>query len=399
MNIEDDPKITDKKVTIVGGGAAGLVCAYQLLKRGISVTVLDRGQGGGRLSDANVFCGGYQYTPRLVKELGISNKLLPYGRNQISFWTGEKMIFLTKPLGALKFFKASNLMKILPRIIELIKMRFLFRNPIDKTEEIRDLSLVEWGKKKNVPEEMINNFFYPFVTFCGEPDPNKISADYGLFFSREFLMAFLKKTMYTFEESYTLEPLSEKLMEVIGPALIKNANVTDVERKKEGFNVVYNHKGEEKSMESDIVVMATPIPEINKLVSLGLDWEYTDGYTITARGDFKYKDLLFSVSIKGENPFVVTQEKDEKGIYQKFYFYSEKFGEMAPFYHNGEFNIRGKETYRPYFGVAKPGAKTPDLEQEDNLYICGDFYRWPLSESAVASASIVAEKIEDKIKG
>ena len=42
------PKNTDRKLVVVGGGAAGLMAAYAAAKRGLSVTILERNARMGR---------------------------------------------------------------------------------------------------------------------------------------------------------------------------------------------------------------------------------------------------------------------------------------------------------------------------------------------------------------
>ena len=75
----------------------------------------------------------------------------------------------------------------------------------------------------------------------------------------------------------------------------------------------------------------------------------------------------------------------------------ESLNEMKLFYNNGEFEIIERKGHFPLMGVPSPGIPIPNLKQDKNLYICGDFYRWSLSEASVASGTVVAEMISTEM--
>ncbi len=112
-------QVSDKKeVAIVGAGLAGLVCAYELSKAGIKVTVFESdARVGGRVKSVivnkqSVDLGGFIIYPwytqyhRLISELGLTNQLQKIGKVNIVYQTTTgKLYNSTKSIALLEKLK------------------------------------------------------------------------------------------------------------------------------------------------------------------------------------------------------------------------------------------------------------------------------------------------------
>jgi oxygen-dependent protoporphyrinogen oxidase len=125
-----------RRVAIIGGGLAGLTCAYALKQRGVEAVVFDASaMPGGRLwtehKDGFIIDAGAQYllspdlfrnTFRLIRDLGLSGNLLPIAPHVGQVYQGRIYRYpVASAIGLLKF-KGLNIADkaLLPRMAYLL---------------------------------------------------------------------------------------------------------------------------------------------------------------------------------------------------------------------------------------------------------------------------------------
>ena len=112
------------RVVVVGGGIAGLACAYELRKGGAQVTVVEKDRLGGvirteRVGDFLVeggpdsFITQKPWAKELCEEIGLGDRLIPTSSRRVWVWHGGRLhempegVFLTVPTRIGPFLKSS----------------------------------------------------------------------------------------------------------------------------------------------------------------------------------------------------------------------------------------------------------------------------------------------------
>ncbi len=121
--------VTKKKIAVVGAGISGLICAYELQKKGFEVIVYEKeNQVGGRMSSrskngltfdigANHLCGLYGSMQTYCKEFGITWKKMHFDvyriyRNKKIIKSYQAVGLLTRLRLAIEFFRTRKQPKI-----------------------------------------------------------------------------------------------------------------------------------------------------------------------------------------------------------------------------------------------------------------------------------------------
>lgn len=141
-----------KKVAIIGGGISGLTAGYLLAKRGIEVTVFEKNKElGGLLGDFEI--NGFKLEKtyhhifktdksviRLIKELGLEEKLKWHESSVGLYWNGKMYPFVT-PMDLLKFKPLPFLDKVRTGLVALYLQK-------DKNwEKFEKITAYEWMEK------------------------------------------------------------------------------------------------------------------------------------------------------------------------------------------------------------------------------------------------------------
>lgn len=268
-------------LVVIGGGIAGLTAALSLNKKGFKIVLLEK---SGRL-------GGAMYT---VEENGFQSEL------------GPNTVLETSPK-VTKLIEEAGLADVKTYADETSKNRYIVRNgkptplamsPLAfiksplfswkaKLRLIGDLFVPAWNNSyeenlsqfvtRRLGKEFLDYAINPFVAgvYAGEPSElsvkhgfpklYELEQKYGGVFKGQFKGARDRKRsgetskqnarMFSFPEG--LKMLPEQIAEILGDAIIKNSNVTDMNKKDGNWNVIYqNLEGIKHNIDTKAVLYA-----------------------------------------------------------------------------------------------------------------------------------------------
>lgn len=255
-----------KKVVVVGGGIAGLSCAWQLRKAGFAVQVLDAGETpGGRCRDivldgipvragARMLYSFYGGMMALIEELGIGQEVVKLGHASIQCESGGRRFPITfgpsKDLllgGAMSFKTLWRLRKLLPDLLQA--RRHGDPDDLASLPQFDHQTLSEYLAGKGLGE-FDANVVQPL--FRGARNWNTSDVSPGFFLLTTAFMA--GHYGFTFKQGigYLAQTLAERLDVVSG------VQVMSIEQTADGARVVASNGGAEPiSLQADIVVCAT----------------------------------------------------------------------------------------------------------------------------------------------
>ncbi|MDO8436484.1 MAG: FAD-dependent oxidoreductase [bacterium] len=387
------------KVGIIGGGIAGLTCAYRLSQKGIDMTVFEKEVLFGGRVKFSVLVGGPTTHPishALVVELGL-------GEGKIPLLFSDVGIF-----GAGQLTKAEEFLKMIPSFPkEEIAYFQNFSKAVEKftfnpkkfpaTPEEKKLTEISFAEyTKDAPNWLKPILGLEYIAL-NVKDWAKTSASFG-FGTQAPLIFFPKEEAYCFEENMAVvaDLLADKIRKAKSEVL-NGVEVKRVERTKRKFKIYFEKDGKEEIKEVEKVVFATPLMVTQKLfpeLKIESNIYYTKGKCIFVKGKLKPeydRKLLFGVPGDSSNLAVAwTTVPEEHRLYPDDI---NKKIDLNIFYQ--EYEILDEQIMDPAGCIAPPGAKIPELETEiEGVYICGDFYGYAGHiENAVASGEVVAEII------
>lgn len=386
-----------KTIGIIGGGAAGLACAYRLSREGIGSIVFEKEAIFGGRVRFSVLLGGPTTHPNshaLTIELGLEEAKIPLLFSDVGIFQSGK------PLG-----KAEELVQAIPsfppeEVAYFQKTagavtKFSFDpKKFPATREEEELARTSFAEyTKDAPAWLKPVLGLEYQALCVE-DWARTSASFGLG-TQAPLIFFPKEEAYCFEENMMIvtDVLVSKIREA-GSEVLGSATVKKVEKKKEGFKIYFEKGGEEKTEEVEKVVFATPltvIPKIFPELKIVSDIYYTEGKCIYVRGRLKpeyNRKLLFGAPGDPSNLRIAwTTVAEEHRVYP---FDINKEIDLSALYERYE--IVDEEPMAPAGCIAPAGARIPDLRTEiKDVYLCGDFYSYAgHTENAIASGEVVA---------
>ena len=183
-----------KRVAIIGGGLAGLTCAYALKQRGMEAVVFDASPlQGGRArtehSDGFTVDAGAQYlldpelfrnTFRLIRDLGLSSDILPIAPHAGQVYKGKIYRYsVASALGLLKF-KGLNIADkaLLPRMAYLLARyspHLDFHHP-EQGLDFDDETVASFAKRE-LSQNVLNYVAGPLIStlfFYGSEETSKL---------------------------------------------------------------------------------------------------------------------------------------------------------------------------------------------------------------------------------
>ncbi|HLA27247.1 MAG TPA: FAD-dependent oxidoreductase [Syntrophales bacterium] len=395
-----------KKVGIVGGGLAGLSCGYELMKQGIEVTVLEKTNWVGGRTRSEIFeghrinLGAVWITPiydehyvGYLKEFGIEKEELDVpviGLNQLGLQYGDKLTKLTKFSVAFSgIFSISELIRLLGVEKFIKKQRFDQESYTPELERLHKISAADFFRQRGFSERFVEKIVQPFTTMCGVSDPYSISAPYGLrLIGTGFQINKAPKS--------TMDIVARGLHQRLGDRVMLGSSVNRIIQREGEFTIELTKNGEPDELEADILVLAVPIPVSNQLMpGLNEDFSYGGYPTVVVKGRLKpgYRKFLGVMFPKAKNShnvfFLYTGREDPKVSYVHLY---KRPYDLSPFYESYE--ILQEFDWNPSSGAPRPGQVFPNLKTHiKDVYICGDFLRYPCTDSALAAGKRVAHLI------
>lgn len=386
-----------KKVGIIGGGMAGLTCAYKLAQKKVNSIVFEKESliGGrvlyniGAIGNPDLF----KHVAALVKELDLEvlkNPLLP---TSIGLLVGKEMV-PSEDFGKMLSSFSKEEVAYYQKIIGFATgLSFDFEKLSPEIKDLRKVSFAEYLKE--CPEKIKTLVIDPVMNFAFEHNLERVAADYGLFSIKKELDWFSGR-VYVFEEN--LMPLINVLGKKIkdfGSEILLSTEVRKVEKVGERFKINFMNLGREKTEIVDRIVFSTPLPVTEGLfpeMALKSRIEYKKIKCILLKGKLKYNRKLF-MGIKGydqSNIMACSSAVPYEHILLPFD--PEKEVNFSVLY--DEYKILGEKELIACYPVIPPKAKVPELKTEtEGVYLCGDFYYYSCLEAAVLSGEMVAELI------
>ena len=282
-----------KRAVIVGGGLAGLACAYELSRRGFQVTLLEKSpQLGGKISSWNIQVGGetfrmehgfhgffpqYYNLNSIVDELNISDNFLSLDFYSVVFRNGQYKPENFRPNHSAfpwnivdLAISSQNRLRwginlTTPHHWQVFREIGGFKIP-DTFQRLDSVSVANWVKK-DFPQGLYDLYLLPFAKSSLNA-PDKLSAAelmqffHFYFFGNPEGLAFngTKRDMGT----SLVEPIARSIQRQNGE-IVTEATVGNIEVKSGKIESISYFQGEPFN----------PVPfwvERNQLI--GKDWEY-----------------------------------------------------------------------------------------------------------------------------
>lgn len=407
--------VCQPKIAIIGGGIAGLATAYHLQKRHLQSVVYEkRSEAGGRFSTierdgifvnrgALMFC--LKLNPcfsELIHELGIEYK--PVEMSRFALQLSDRLIaldqwsiFKSRLFSPSDFWKWSRLKRLLH------SLDFDFSRPDERLLQWHGISLLEFCQKEaKFSHTMINYFVQPFSSFA-YVDPEEISADHGL-----FLLSY--SVTPCFSPKRGMGEVARQLQERLSGRIRLGCRINRVQNDDRGRFMVEVEGAEgkerpEKRWEGpyDYCIFATGSRHVRSLMP-GLDFEVfapkTRGVILeTIAPKYRPYDLLIfpkEGNTHGVHGGELRHHPDGRSFCGIFLYRPD--GELGAVFEN--YKIMERVGWSPAITVMQPGGKIVDvITHKENLFIVGDFFRYPCHESCVFTAKKVAEIIVREARG
>jgi oxygen-dependent protoporphyrinogen oxidase len=294
-----------KKVVVVGGGIAGLSCAWQLHKAGFAVQVLDAGDTpGGRCRDivmdgvpvragARMLYSFYGGVMKLIDELGLASQIVKLGHASIQCEAGDRRYPITfgpsKDLllgGAMSFKTLLRLRKLLPDLLQARRQG----DPDDLTSlpQHDHQTLAEYLASKGLGE-FDSNVVQPL--FRGARNWNTSDVSPAFFLLTTAFMA--GHYGFTFKQGigYLAQQLAARL------DVLSGIEVLSIEQTPDGASVIAtNTDAQQISIDADIVVCATQGSEVLSLL------KQPEPYVSTFFAGVSYNPLDINYAVLDRSP-------------------------------------------------------------------------------------------------
>lgn len=260
-----------KKVAVIGAGPMGLMCAYELLKKGYDVSLYERDDRIGGMS-ASFDLGGtkveryYHFICKtdytlfdLLKELKLDRNLV-WVSTRMGFYFDRKLYPWGDPISLLRFPKLNFFQKFRYGVHVLYSKTIRDWEKLDKENAI--CWLKKWLGEKTYTVLWHKLFEYKFYELQGQLSAAWIA-------SRIQRVAKSRKNMFKEQLGYlkggsdTLLLEMENKIKVLGGKIILNANITEISSQSRKITGI---KVDGQFISFDIVFSTIPLPYIPKMV-------------------------------------------------------------------------------------------------------------------------------------
>lgn len=393
------------KIAIIGGGIAGLAVAYHLQKYKLDSTLYEkRSEVGGKFSTLKVegiyinrgaLMFSRKFNPcftEIIDELGIDYYQLEMSKFVLQ--DGERLI----PLNQWSIFKSglfslSDFLKWF-RLKKLLRsLNFDFTQPDERLLKWHEVSLLEFCKEEmKLSDKMINYFVQPYSSFA-YVDPDEISADHGL-----FLLSY--SITPCFSPKKGMGEVALKLKNRLSGNIRVNNRVRKVTRSEQnGFMIVLQGMGKERGQPKvegpyDYCIFATGQRRVKSLMP-EVDFEVfapkTRGFILeTVAPKYRPFELLIFPKVgntHGVHGGELRHLPDGRSICGIFLYRYD--GDLGAVFDN--YKIIERVGWSPAIGVMQPGGKVVDVTTNvEDVFMVGDFFRFPCHESCIYTAKKVA---------
>ncbi len=198
----------------------------------------------------------------------------------------------------------------------------------------------------------------------------------------------------TFEENVkTITSVLEKKAGDLGSEIHLSSKVVKIERINGGFRIQFEKGGEIGVEEAEKVVLAVPLLSVKKIfpqIDVGKRVFYENTRCFLVRGKLKTtKQVIMGMPHNEANVrFLFVAYPGEHQVYPMVKEEPVNFGVLYD-----DYEILGQREIESPFPIIAPDGKIPDMQSEEGVYLCGDFYYYPTINSAVVTAEKVAQLI------
>lgn len=300
----------DRSVVIVGGGLAGLTCARELLRRGMTPLVVEASDDiGGRVRsdhvDGYVLDRGFQVLfdayPAAQRQLDLAALRLRFFDPGAIICTGKRRVILTDPLrdrdaGAVLAAAATPLIGPLDKLRTLRLALELRGSSVEQLLAGDDESTIAFLRRRGFSQGIIDRFFRPF---------------YGGIFLDRSLQTSAKAFRFDFKMLSTggtcvpaegIGAISRQLAEPLRQRGLLRLNTQVAEPLREGGRVVGVRLQGGEELRADAVVVATEAPEAGRLSGVPMPpgkLMVTAVYFAGARQLYRGKKILLNAATHG----------------------------------------------------------------------------------------------------
>jgi len=260
-------------VVVVGGGIAGLACAWRLVQHGHSVHVLEREPvAGGRMRSERVdgyvvdrgaqfIASGYRNLHRLADEVGVAGRVRPLARTRNALLRRGRLEpgDYDSPLAFLRSGLLSWPARLrLPRILwELWRHRELLDPHRPERAAPLDGESLPAYLRRTVGEECLEYLFAPAFSSTFDSDPEDLSGAFALLTLRFVARGF---RLQCFEGGMGLlsATLAGRIADRPGCAVRTGCEALSVHTEAGGARVRYRQRDVEGEVLADAAVLAVP---------------------------------------------------------------------------------------------------------------------------------------------
>ena len=321
------------RVVIVGGGISGFSCALELKGLKARCTILEKEKTvGGRARSytesgyvfdqgLHFFVGGFKSLIPILERSGV--KMTTVGEGAVWLKDGERHIIRKSALELARF-------GLLPTT-DRARLGLLIQENIKRKEEefkeLDNMTFSEYAEDKKIPESIQNDFYDPLIRTVTFMKPSEVSAGQYLY-SEHLRFAYEDGFSAMYPERGGLGSVAYTLMLQarnfgVEPQVNCAVNQVIIEDKKV-VGVDYQQNGDSKHLDTDAVVLTTPIDLIHNFVKKSdLPQEFNDKiskfeYTPSTVAYFGLKSrvLDFNVGafVPGRKINIVAEAKRVSGV-------------------------------------------------------------------------------------
>jgi oxygen-dependent protoporphyrinogen oxidase len=261
-------------IVVVGGGIAGLACAWRLRRAGHDVEVLEReAEAGGRMRSerhgefvldrgAQFIASGYRNLHAVVRSLGLEARVRPLGRSDNAILRGGRL-HAGDPGSPLRLLASP----LLPARAKLRLPRLLFEvarhgrrlDPLRPEQAATlDREDLATGLRRLVGEEAFEYLLAPAFSSTFDSDPEDLSLAFGLLALR-FVAGGFRLQCFEGGTGLLTQTLAREL------AVRTGCEVLAVETETAGARVRYRTRGRESAVLADAAVVALPGSEVARV--------------------------------------------------------------------------------------------------------------------------------------
>jgi len=274
--------LSSKKIVVLGAGISGLTTAYLLHKKGFDVVVLEKKkEAGGSMESVRengcLFDRGpnsaLETTPliaQLVEELNLKDQLLYASKEANKRYILRNNNLYPLPMSPLAFIKTKL-------FSTGAKLRLLAEPFIGRSEDGYYQSIAEFVERR-LGREFLDYAINPFVAgvYAGNPEELSVKSAFPKLYALEekyggLIIGTIKSAkerkkraeqskqsakMFSFKDG--MQALPNAIAGVLGDRVRYGCEVKEILKNESGYNVVFEHNGDEEIIGCQSVISAVP---------------------------------------------------------------------------------------------------------------------------------------------